>query len=215
MGHPLWPLFDLRLRTPRLELRLATDDDIGALRELARGGLHDPDRIPFVFDFCHLESPEYEKQFVQHHWSNRASWHVDDWTLSLAVIHEGVVIGNQALIGHTFGEVGEVNTGSWLGRGHRGQGFGKEMRTAVLHFAFETLGAVGASSGARVGNEASLGVSRSLGYVANGARRTSFGGQVDTEIRLHLDADQWAAVDNRCAVEVAGFDNCRHLFGLD
>ena len=26
-GHP-WPLFDLRLRTPRLELRLPTDDDL-------------------------------------------------------------------------------------------------------------------------------------------------------------------------------------------
>ena len=30
MGHP-WPLFDLRLRTPRLELRLPTDDDLLAL----------------------------------------------------------------------------------------------------------------------------------------------------------------------------------------
>lgn len=215
MAHPLWPLYDLRITTPRLELRLATDDDVAELVELARGGLHPPDRIPFLFDFCHLESPQYETQFIQHHWGLRAGWQVDDWNLSLAVVHDGVVMGNQNLIGRSFLQLGEVSSGSWLGPEHRGQGYGKEMRAAVLHFAFETLGAHAASSGARVGNDASLGVSRALGYRDNGTRRISFGGQVDTEIRLRVEHDQWAAVADRPAVEVAGFDDCRHLFGLD
>ncbi|MGI9603581.1 MAG: GNAT family N-acetyltransferase [Acidimicrobiales bacterium] len=211
--HPLWPLFDLRLATEHLELRLATDDDIVALADLARGGLHDPAHIPFLVDFCHIESPEYEIQFVQHHWGNRANWRVDDWTLSLAVVHDGEVIGNQGLRGHRFPELGEVDTGSWLGTDHRGRGFGREMRAAVLHFAFDTLGAARAVSGARRGNEASLGVSRSLGYVPNGEKRVSFGGQVDIEVGLALDADQWEAAD-RPAVDVTGFEPTRHLFGL-
>ena len=213
MAHPLWPLFDLRIRTPRLELRLATDDDVAALVELARGGLHDPDRIPFLFDFCHLDSPEYEQQFIQHHWGTRANWSPQAWSLSLAVVHGGQVIGNQTLLATDFALLGEVASGSWLGHDHRGRGFGKEMRAAVLHFAFEILGAGGAASGARAGNEASLAVSRALGYIDNGTRRTSFGGQVDTEVRLHLSADAWRAVPGRPSVEVTGFDACRHLFG--
>jgi hypothetical protein len=46
MAHP-WPLFDLRLRTPLLELRLPTDDDLLALLEVARAGIHDPTTTPF------------------------------------------------------------------------------------------------------------------------------------------------------------------------
>ena len=35
MGHPYWPLFDLVIRTPRLELRPPTDDDVVAIVALA------------------------------------------------------------------------------------------------------------------------------------------------------------------------------------
>ncbi len=48
MPHP-WPLFDLRLRTPHLELRLPTDDDLLDLMVLARHGIHDPGMTPFLF----------------------------------------------------------------------------------------------------------------------------------------------------------------------
>ena len=37
MGHPFWPLFDLRVRTPTLELRLPTDDDLVAIARLMDG----------------------------------------------------------------------------------------------------------------------------------------------------------------------------------
>lgn len=30
MGHPLWPLYDLRLHTPALELRVPTEDELVA-----------------------------------------------------------------------------------------------------------------------------------------------------------------------------------------
>jgi hypothetical protein len=42
------PLFGLRLRTPRLELRLPTDDELVELRELAHAGVHPPDEMPFA-----------------------------------------------------------------------------------------------------------------------------------------------------------------------
>jgi hypothetical protein len=37
-AHP-WPLFDLRVRTPNLELRLPTDDDLLELARVARAGI--------------------------------------------------------------------------------------------------------------------------------------------------------------------------------
>ena len=37
----VWPVFGLRLFTPRLELRVARDDDIPGLAEAAIRGIHD------------------------------------------------------------------------------------------------------------------------------------------------------------------------------
>ena len=55
MAHP-WPLFDLRIRTPRLELRLPSDDDLLALMALARSGVHDPGETPFLVPWDELPS---------------------------------------------------------------------------------------------------------------------------------------------------------------
>ena len=43
----LGPLFDVRLRTPRLELRLGTPEEIDQLGALAMRGVHPPDEMPF------------------------------------------------------------------------------------------------------------------------------------------------------------------------
>ena len=48
MGSPYWPLFDLRITTPRVELRPPTDEDLFALASLAAAGVHDPDFMPFA-----------------------------------------------------------------------------------------------------------------------------------------------------------------------
>lgn len=42
-----WPLFGLRLRTEHLVLRLPTDDDLLALMDLARAGIHPSGEMPF------------------------------------------------------------------------------------------------------------------------------------------------------------------------
>lgn len=43
----IWPLFGLRLTTPRLELRPLRDDDLPGLVDAALSGVHDPARMPF------------------------------------------------------------------------------------------------------------------------------------------------------------------------
>src|SRR4051812_11182861 len=47
VGSLRWPLFGLRVCTPRLELRYVDDELARALAELAIDGIHPPDTMPF------------------------------------------------------------------------------------------------------------------------------------------------------------------------
>jgi len=69
-----WPLFGLRIRSEHLILRLPTDDDILALIDVAKAGIHPPDEMPFGVAWSVEPSPAFERGFVQHHWGMRASW---------------------------------------------------------------------------------------------------------------------------------------------
>src|SRR5687767_14511103 len=95
MAHPYWPLFDLRVRTERLELRYPDDADSVELAALAAKGIHDPDWLPFAVPWSIQPSPKLERGALQHHWGLKASWTVDNWHLPLAVIHEGEIVGTQ------------------------------------------------------------------------------------------------------------------------
>ena len=98
MGHPLWPLFDLRVRTPTLVLRLPTDEDLVTLAALAQAGIHEPDEMPFGYPWSILPSPAFERGFVQYHWSLRANWKPDDWGLDLLV--EQAALQVELMTGH-------------------------------------------------------------------------------------------------------------------
>ncbi|HEU4572007.1 MAG TPA: GNAT family protein [Candidatus Limnocylindrales bacterium] len=214
MPHPLWPLFDLRLRTARLELRLPTDDDLPVLAAVARAGIHPSDEMPFGVAWSTVPSPAFERSFVQHHWGARATWRTDDWSLHLAAFVGGRPIGAQSILARRFPELRSVSTGSWLGRPYQGQGFGKEMRSGVLGFAFDCLGAEVAETEAFLDNERSAGVSRSLGYEPNGIGRLAPEGVARDTQRFRMTADGWRSRP-RPPLEVVGFEGCRELFGLE
>lgn len=212
MPHPYWPLFDLVVRTPRLVVRLPTDEDMVELARLAGRGVHAPDAMPFAIPWTDAPSPQLERASLQWWWRQRAEWSPERWTFTGAVLVDGHPVGVQDLAGEHFGILRTVGTGSWLGREHQGQGLGTEMRAAVLHLAFAGLGAVEAHSGAWEDNDASASVSRKLGYVDNGSdirvRR-------DTSARHHafrLDRATWEA-HRRDDISMEGLDPCRELFG--
>ena len=102
-------------------------------------------------------------------WRHRANWSPDNWTFTGAVFVDGKPVGVQDLEAEHFRAVRSVETGSWLGRAHQGQGLGREMREAILHLAFAGLGAEEALSGAFEDNAASLATSRAVGL--RGERR--------------------------------------------
>src|SRR5450759_3379652 len=86
--HP-WPLFDLVIRTSQLELRLPTEVELVELLGLAKQGIHDPDEMPFGFAWTDQPSPRLERSFMQYHWSRRAAWKPEEWTLDLGVWADG------------------------------------------------------------------------------------------------------------------------------
>lgn len=124
---------------------------------------------------------------------------------------DGRVIGIQELSGKEFAIIREVSTGSWLGIAHQGQGYGTEMRCAVLLLAFDHLNATIARSGAFADNPASLRLSEKLGYRTDGANTCARRGTAATEIRLVLELSHF--VRPKWTLRVDGLAGCRQMLG--
>ncbi|MEY2566039.1 MAG: hypothetical protein QOE35_568 [Actinomycetota bacterium] len=211
MGHPHWPLFDLQIRTPRLELRPIDDELAVELAGVVSSGIHDPDTMPFTVPWTDLEPPRLQRNALQYWWHLRAEWKPDKWSLPMAVVSEGRAVGVQDLLAERFPTLRTVNTGSWLGRAHQGQGIGKEMRAAVLHLAFDGLGALMAYSGAYEDNAASLGVSRALGYEENGDVIAVRRDESARLINLKLPRERW---QRRGDITIENLEPCLGMFGI-
>ena len=209
-GHVLTRL---RLRTPRLELRLATDAELRALGEVARAGIHDSGTTPFYIPWTDgSDRPGFVVGFVEHHRSALRDWRPDRWNLPLVAFVGGEPVGIQTIRSERFAETGAVDTGSWLGRAWQGRGLGTEMRAAVLTFAFAGLGAAEATSGAIAGNPQSLGVSRKLGYRTAGTKTVAPRGEPLEELLLELRRDEFVSP---VPVEITGLDGLHSQFGTD
>ena len=212
MAHPLWPLYDLRLRTDRLELRLPNEAEIGDLCGIARAGIHPPGEMPFGVAWSTKPSPRFEREYIQWHWKQRADWTPEAWGLELAVFLDGRPIGVQSLLARQFATFRSVHTGSWLGREFQRRGLGKEMRGAVLALAFDGLGAEAATTEAFLDNPASAGVSRALGYEPNGAGSIAPEGVARVTERFRMTRAGWLG-RSRPPVQIEGLEACRDMFG--
>lgn len=208
-----WPLFGLRLRTAQLELRVPTDDDLLELMDLARAGIHPPDEMPFGAPWSTLPSPAFEHGFLAYHWGNRSGWSPTSWELGLAALLEGRLVGMQGIHARGFVTARSVHTGSWLGRAFQGLGLGKEMRLAALALAFDGLRARFAETEAFLDNDASNGVSRSLGYEDNGFGSLAPEGVPRETRRYRMTADGWRG-RSRPPVTIQGLDACLEMFGV-
>jgi RimJ/RimL family protein N-acetyltransferase len=207
------PLFGLTVSTPRLTLRMPTDPDLIELLQVIEQGVHDPTFMPFRFAWTDVPSPQRERESLSHWWRGRASWTTSSWQWTGAVRVEGQLVGVQDLMAENYPSLGEVKSGSFLGLGHQGHGIGREMRAAILHLAFEGLGAKRAFSGYLEGNEASKRVSESLGYVPNGYSTAIIRGMPVREFHLVLEREVWKS-QRRDDIRIQGLDECLELFGV-
>ncbi len=208
------PLFGLRLRTPRLEIRLPADDELIALAGVAERGIHPPETMPFRVPWTDgAGSPSFVDDFLAFHLGAREGWRSESWSLLLGVWLGEEPIGAHDARGENFGAERRIETGSWLGRSFQGQGLGTEMRHAVLHLGFAGLGARTAVSGAFEDNAASARVSEKLGYVAAGEAFQEPRGVPQRELIFKLERERWAAQEHP-PVELDGLEACRALFGV-
>ena len=210
MDATIWPYAALRITTPKVELRYADDDDLVALAHLAVEGIHDPATMPFSEPWTRVESPDLERNALQHHWLQRATLSRDDWRLPLVVRRAGEILGIQAIEAKHFAVRRTVETGSWLVQRAQGQGIGTEMRCAVLHFAFAGLGAEEALSGSFADNPASAAVSRHHGYQPNGEEIVDREGEPARMQRWVLTRARWAP-QRRADITIEGLDACLPL----
>ena len=206
-----WPLFGLRIDTPRLSLSHPRDDELDALNALVSQGIHDPAQMPFDIPWTD-EAPEIRpRHSLQHWWRLRATWTPESWTLTMMVREGETIVGIQDLVGINYAISREVHTGSWLGRAHQGRGIGKEMRAAILHLAFGGLQAHRATSAAFEDNAASIAVSRALGYRENGDEFKVRRGKPARSIRFVLDRKSWEE-RRRDDIKIFGLEPCLPMF---
>jgi RimJ/RimL family protein N-acetyltransferase len=202
--------------TPRLELRYPDDDDAIALADLAAQGVHPPEYMPFSFPWTDVAPPLQQVRTVQFLWRARAVLMPEAWSLPMAVVVDGELVGLQDLNNvdnADFRVTGAVQTGSWLGQAHQGKGIGKEMRAAILHLAFAGLGAEVAFSGAFVDNHASIAVSRALGYEDDGFEVHVRKGEAVRQIRFRMERAAWEQ-RRRDDIDISGLEPCLPLLGL-
>lgn len=183
----IWPIFGLKISTPKLELIPLRDKDLPGLAEAALKGIHSPESTPFGSPWTDAKPEELTRNLISYQWSLRNKVTPNNWTIVFGIHYKSQIIGVQDLSVRDFKNRLTVNSGSWLTQEKQGIGLGTEMRAGVLMFAFDVLGAEWAESSAAAWNKASLAVSQKLGYELNGITRVSpRDGQPEDEQRVRL-----------------------------
>lgn len=166
----LFAPFTLRIAAGPLSLRVLRDEDFGEYAALLRRPVFEDEGADHVFPWYAVEPEERARNAVQFQWRQRAGVSPTSWSLPLGVFADGALVGTQDIAAEDFTLRRTVTSGSWLTQAVHGRGWGRLMRQAMLVLAFDHLGALRAESEAVLGNERSLGVSRTSGYVLNGTR---------------------------------------------
>lgn len=211
-----WPLFDLRVETPRLVLKYADDDDLETLAAFRSDLVLQPGQEPFDGDSSfYSDDPETAaRKAMTGEWGARAKTSPEWWHLSFAVLVEDEVVGQQNITGADFKNLRTVNSFSFLARTYQGRGIGKEMRSAILHLAFAGFGAVRAESDAFHDNLASIGVSRSLGYSDNGTMLAPRPSGAAEMLRFLITRERWES-NRRDDIRISCLEGTLPVLGLD
>ncbi|GAB3882474.1 hypothetical protein GCM10028802_28980 [Terrabacter terrigena] len=210
-----YPLLAVRVSTPTLELRGATDELLDQLAEVVREGRTHAEPPPYddPMSFYEKDPDLRVAKWLRAVWRGRGRVEPEAWRLYFVVMVDGRPVGEQTLSGVDFATLGTVTTFSWLSTDLRGRGLGREMREAILHLAFGGLGAKEAASDAFVDNVGSNAVSRALGYEPNGSDWATRQGEPALLNRWRLTRDVWEQ-RRRDDIELHGVDACHALLPL-
>jgi RimJ/RimL family protein N-acetyltransferase len=210
-----YPLLDVRVTTPTLELHGATDELLDQLADLVRSGMTHAEPAPYDDPMSFYEpDPDLRvATWLRSIWRGRGKVEPDSWRLYFVVMVDGRPVGEQTLTGVNFPALGTVSTFFWVSADQRGRGIGHDMREAVLHLAFDGLGAKEAASDAFVDNRGSNAISRGLGYEPNGYDWATRRGEPGLLNRWRLTRDNWEP-RRRNDIQLHNLEACHALLPL-
>jgi RimJ/RimL family protein N-acetyltransferase len=216
MASTAWPLFELRVTTPQLTLRLPTDAELMRLADRAAGRVLPPEQAIFMTEWTQLPSPRFERNLMQFHWRLRADWTPARWWLALGIYPTGEedAVGGIDATTEQFARTRAATSGWWLLQEWRGRGLGREALAALAHLLFDGLDAHEVRAIVHPDNAASLGAARAAGFIHDGTERSIGGDGVAYDaVRVLLRRDGWTQ-RRRADIAIAGLDGCRELFGV-
>ena len=193
----IWPPFALHLRSGDMELSPVREADIPELAQIARGGVRRDGIEAFLVNWDSGTDEQVARSLAQYHWSTRANFTVDEWTIEFTVRVDGRAIGVQGVNAHRYPLTRTVSTGSWLALPEQSRGYGTRMRRIIVETFIRYFGATRFDSAYFTDNDASRRVSEKLGYSPNGHRSTVV--QNDTVLTEHhmvLNAENYEPEDS-------------------
>ena len=209
-----YPPLNVQVHTPELSLLGATDTLLERLVPVVRKGVVTEPPWPWDDPFSmYKDPPEREWSWLRSIWKGRANVSESFWRLYFVVVLDGEPVGMQDLIATDFPSLGMVTSFSWLSPDVRRRGLGREMRQAILHLAFEGLGAREATSDAFHDNIASNRVSAAVGYQPNGIDWATRRGEPAELNRWRLTRDQWLPT-RRPDITLVGVPECLPVLGI-
>jgi RimJ/RimL family protein N-acetyltransferase len=210
----LYAPLDLRIETPRLTLVGASDEALLRLLPVVREGVVGADEKPFDDPMSlYADNPERELRWMRNIWRGRASVSPEYWRLYFVVMVDDEPVGMQDLIGVDFEALGTVTSFSWLKPRARAAGIGTEMRSAILHLAFEGLDAKEAGSEGFTDNRASNRVSEALGYEPNGTNWATRRGERAELQRWVISRARWEQ-RRRSDIRMSGVAEAKTALGI-
>ncbi len=214
--HPrlaeIFPPLGLRITRGPLELRGIGDEEMLALLRVVQGGIHAPERMPFLFPWTDASPQDLPFKYLQWWARGMATWSREAWALDLCALWEGEVVGVQGVATSDFLTFRYGETGSWLGSGFQGRGIGTAMRQALCAFLFDHLDFEFITSVSFEDNPGSLRVSEKLGYRDNGIAWSSPRGTRATSRRLLLLPEDFVRGE---PITVEGAEPLRRFIGLE
>ena len=211
MAPTTWPLFGLRSRdTSTWSCATRTTTDVIALAEPRRArhprSGHDALLVPVdrrsARSSCVAGAPPSSTG------ASGPEWAADALAPRLRAVVDGEVVGTQSVIAERLRRAPRGRLPA-RGSGRRTRAGASARRCAppCSSFAFAGLGAEYALTGAWHDNAASLGVTRSLGYVEDGRRRATRRDAPDWLVGFRLARCQWEA-RRRDDITIEGLEPC-------
>lgn len=204
-------LKNLKIKTPRLELRLPTDLEVEALAKVATTGIQEPSEPHFQDENLYKSPDEIKtwlKNFIEKHNKN---WSKDNWQLPFGVFYEGHPIGLQTMYARDFPIARGFGCGYWIGLAYQGKGLGTETVQAVLTLGFDGLNAREAYLGAWSDNAASIRIMEKLGFIPNGEYWMARNGNAYKDKRMRLPRENWTKPND---ITFEGIEHYLDMFAL-